>query len=157
MPPAPSADCTSYEPTRVPGPSESGKGFARIIDDPGQGPPDNDDAIIGARRDPMITATLLMAALACERLTTLTLPNVTITAAQPVAAGGRPDSPNLPAFCRVAATLKPSSDSDIKMELWMPSENWNGKFQEVGNGAFNGSIGEAAMAGALRRGYATAS
>src|SRR5262249_12438527 len=64
---------------------------------------------------------------------------------------------NLPAFCRVAATLKPSSDSDIKMELWMPAENWNGKFQEVGNGAFNGSIAYPAMAAALRRGYATAS
>ena len=27
----------------------------------------------------------------------------------------------LPAFCRVAATLKPSSDSDIKIEVWMPA------------------------------------
>ena len=104
-----------------------------------------------------MTIALLMAVLACERLTTLSLPNVTITAAQPVAAGAVPDSPNLPAFCRVAATLKPSSDSDIKMELWMPAENWNGKFQEVGNGAFNGSIPQPAMATALRRGYATAS
>ena len=104
----------------------------------------------------MIT-TLLMAALACERLTMMTLPNVTITTAQSVAAGTMPGAPSLPAFCRVAATLKPSSDSDIKMELWMPAENWNGKFQEVGNGAFNGSIAQAAMAAALRRGYATAS
>ena len=27
----------------------------------------------------------------------------------------------LPAFCRVAATLKPSSDSEIKIEVWMPA------------------------------------
>ena len=40
----------------------------------------------------------------------------------------------LPAHCRVAATLKPSSDSDIKMELWLPLENWNGTFEMVGNG-----------------------
>ena len=39
----------------------------------------------------------------------------------------------------------------------MPSANWNGKFQAVGNGAFTGSIGYAAMMTALRRGYATTS
>ena len=55
----------------------------------------------------------------------------------------------LPAFCRVAATLKPSSDSDIKIEVWMPASDWNGKFQAVGNGAFNGTIAYAAMMTAL--------
>ena len=64
---------------------------------------------------------------------------------------------DLPAFCRVAATLTPSSDSDIKIEVWLPAANWNGKFQAVGNGAWNGAIGYAAMADALRRGYATSS
>ena len=44
----------------------------------------------------------------------------------------------LPAFCRVAATLKPTRDSDIKIEVWMPASGWNGKFQAVGNGAFSG-------------------
>ena len=63
----------------------------------------------------------------------------------------------LPPFCRVAATLKPSSDSDIKIELWMPTMNWNGKFQAVGNGAFNGTIAYAAMMTAIGRGYATSS
>src|SRR5437763_55536 len=61
------------------------------------------------------------------------------------------------ALCRVAATLTPSPDSDIKMELWLPAANWNGKFQEVGNGAFSGSIALPAMAAAVRRGYAAAS
>jgi feruloyl esterase len=46
----------------------------------------------------------------------------------------------LPAFCRVAATLKPSQDSDIKIEVWMPLENWNNKFQAVGNGGWAGLI-----------------
>ncbi len=46
-----------------------------------------------------------------------------------------------PKSCRVAATLRPSSDSEIKMEIWMPVSNWNGKYQAVGNGAFNGTIG----------------
>ena len=63
----------------------------------------------------------------------------------------------LPAFCRVAATLKPTADSDIKIEVWMPASGWNGKFQAVGNGAFNGSIAYPAMMTALARGYATSS
>lgn len=62
----------------------------------------------------------------------------------------------LPAHCRVAATLKPSSDSDIKMEMYLPAENWNGKFQMMGNGGWAGSIqGLANMQVALRDGYAT--
>src|SRR5262245_31766154 len=93
----------------------------------------------------------------CERLASFALAHGTVTLAQAVDAGAMPDLPSLPAFCRVAVTLAPSSDSDIKMELWMPAANWNGKFQAVGNGAFNGSIATAAMAAALRRGYATAS
>jgi Tannase and feruloyl esterase len=65
---------------------------------------------------------------------------------------------NIPAHCRVLLDLKPSSDSLIKMELWLPSQNWNGKFMAVGNGGFAGSIqgrtGD--MPAALRLGYATA-
>src|SRR5262249_3667898 len=79
---------------------------------------------------------------------------------------------NLPAFCRVALTAKPSSDSDIKIEVWLPASAqgsgatgsagaagsaWNGKYLAVGNGAWTGNIGYAAMADALRRGYATSS
>ena len=103
---------------------------------------------------------------ACERLATLVLPTGTITQAQTVHAGaftppGAADEGGafrtLPAFCRVAATLKPSSDSDITVEVWMPVAGWNGKFQAVGNGAFNGTINYAAMRTALARGYATSS
>src|SRR5262249_24809682 len=72
---------------------------------------------------------------------------------------------NLPGFCRVAATLKPTNDSDIKIEVWLPQSGWNGKFQSVGNGAWAGSITytnagravEGGMAEALKRCYATAS
>jgi feruloyl esterase len=114
----------------------------------------------------------LSAATACDKLTSLALPHVTITVARDVAAGaftpategGADDPPPnprafsaLPAFCRVAATLKPSNDSDIKMELWMPAANWNGKFQAVGNGAFSGSIALTAMVAPLAGGYATSS
>ncbi len=106
----------------------------------------------------------------CESLASRILPDTTITLAQSVAAGaftlpasGRGAAQQnaafkqLPGFCRVAATLKPSSDSDIKIEVWMPVANWNNKFQAVGNGGWAGSISYPAMAEALRRGYATSS
>lgn len=108
--------------------------------------------------------TTASAATSCESLSNLKLDNTTITLAQSVeagkfsAAGARGANPyaDLPAFCRVTATLKPSSDSEIKMEVWMPTSGWNGKFQGVGNGAWTGSIDVAALAKGLRRGYAIA-
>ena len=73
--------------------------------------------------------------------------------------GGAPAAQptQLPAHCRVAATLKPSPDSQIDMEVWMPAENWNGKFQFVGGGGWAGVISYPALATALQEGYATAS
>jgi feruloyl esterase len=109
------------------------------------------------------------AAASCESLAALSLPhNTSITLAQSVPAGGfTPPSPanappaqpmpNLPAFCRVAVTARPTSDSVIKFEVWMPASSWNGKFQAVGNGGWAGRISFGAMAEALRHGYATAS
>ena len=100
----------------------------------------------------------------CEGLQSLTLPTTEITAAESIPAG--PYSPpgrrgqasiDLPAHCRVSAVLTPSSDSHIEMEIWLPTENWNGKFLAVGNGGWAGSISFSAMASGLREGYATAS
>lgn len=75
------------------------------------------------------------------------------------APGAAPANPykSLPAFCRVALTSKPSSDSDIKIEVWLPQNGWNGKFQGVGNGGWAGVVGYAAMAAAIADGYSTAS
>ncbi|HEY2645973.1 MAG TPA: tannase/feruloyl esterase family alpha/beta hydrolase [Candidatus Acidoferrales bacterium] len=103
-------------------------------------------------------------AAACDHLASVTLSNTTVTSAHVVPAGQfkPPAGPNsgygdLPAFCRVSMTIKPSSDSDIKSETWLPLSGWNGKFQEVGNGGWNGDIQYGALADGLRRGYATAS
>ena len=105
------------------------------------------------------------AAASCESLMSLKLPDTTITMAK-VEPGTPADvkiitgpfrSRSVPDACRVAATLRPSADSDIKMEIWMPVSNWNGKYQAVGNGGFSGSISYAAMTTALARGYATSS
>jgi Tannase and feruloyl esterase len=100
------------------------------------------------------------AAQTCERLSDLKLANTTITAAQSVAAGSFGTAAafkDLPAFCRVTGVIRPTSDSEIKFEIWMPAAGWNGKFQGIGNGGFAGSISQAALAGPLARGYATAS
>jgi feruloyl esterase len=102
----------------------------------------------------------------CESLSSLALPNTSITLAQLVPAGtftlpatglATHQFSQLPTFCRVAATLTPSSDSDIKIELWLPIADWNGKFQAVGNVGLAGNITYDWLAAALQEGYATAS
>jgi feruloyl esterase len=101
-----------------------------------------------------LVVVLLGATLAtpCQGLKSLSLPQTSITAAELVVA-----QPTIPSYCRVTLVLAPSADSEIKVELWLPVENWNGKFLGVGNGNWGGSIqGYAEMQNALRLGYATA-
>ena len=105
----------------------------------------------------------------CEDLAKLQLPNTSITLAESVSAGsfkppaGTRGGPGmatafaaLPAFCRVAGTIKPTPDSDIRFEVWMPAANWNGKFVGVGNGVWAGAISYPEMIAPLSKGYATA-
>src|SRR5262249_8372156 len=107
----------------------------------------------------------------CEQLgRSLSLPATTLTRAQgggagpflpprshPAPLGEAPRAGRLPVFCRVALTIAPSSDSDIKSEVWLPMSGWNGKFLQVGNGAWGGSIQYGPLGDAVRRGYAAAS
>jgi Tannase and feruloyl esterase len=104
-----------------------------------------------------------LSAATCESLASLQLPNTTVTAAESHVAGpfappaGKPLRVSVD-FCRVALTLRPSSDSDIRTEVWMPAANWNGKFQGIGNGGFAGAISyEGGLAAAVSVGYAAAS
>src|SRR4029453_4373798 len=87
---------------------------------------------------------------ACEKLSSTKLPGGMVTSAQFVAAGALPPPPargggpapagasnplaDVPAICRVAATMKPSADSNIKIEVWLPVTTWNGKLRGTGNG-----------------------
>ena len=87
----------------------------------------------------------------CESLASLSLPNTTHGGITFVAAK------DLPEFCRVAGVAKPSKDSEIKFEVWMPTSNWNGNFMGLGNGGMGGSISYGNMSAPLSRGYATAS
>ncbi len=113
-----------------------------------------------------VTTSAATAGTSCEELAALALPDAHITTAETVAAGkfqpptGRsnPVYASLPAFCRVAATLTPSPDSDIKVEVWLPApEHWNGKLQAVGNGGWAGVVSYASLAQAVAAGYAGAS
>lgn len=126
------------------------------------------------RRNIFLAATFLavtalpLTAATCESLASLSLPDTTIISAQKVGAGefnppagrgggGRgPNYKELPAFCRVQASLKPTADSEIRIEVWLPLENWNGRFEGTGNGAWAGSVGLPPLAAALKRGYAVA-
>ena len=96
----------------------------------------------------------------CASLAALSTPKVEILAAQPVAAGSftPPDSADalqqLPGFCRVVVRLKPTSDSDIGAEIWLPA-NWNGKLLAIGSGGWGGAVDFEGLAQGLRRGYAT--
>ena len=106
----------------------------------------------------------------CGKLARMTLDHTTIDLAELTAAGqytppvrasgNREVFKDLPSFCRVKATLKPSSDSDIKIEVWLPASNWNGNFQGVSgggpNGALKGALETGSLAEALRNGFATA-
>jgi feruloyl esterase len=98
----------------------------------------------------------------CESLSTLTASKVEIIEAKAIAAGSfsPPDAPSalpqLPAFCRVVLKLKPTTDSDIGSEVWLPT-HWNTKLLVLGNGGWGGAINDYEdMAVALRRGYAVA-
>jgi feruloyl esterase len=85
----------------------------------------------------------------CESLTSLVLPHTTITSAQSANAAGSAG------VCRVAATIRPSSDSDIRIEVWLPLEGWNGKLEANGNGGWTGSISPQTLAAGVARGYAS--
>jgi len=107
----------------------------------------------------------------CESLSSLSIPHTAIVAESVAAGAFAPAAPaggkgkakgggnafaDLPAFCRVQVTSKPSSDSDIKIEYWLPVNGWNGNFEANGNGGWSGSITANTLATGMQRGYAAA-
>src|SRR5207244_10427994 len=106
----------------------------------------------------------------CERLAPIALAGAKVTSAETIAAGafqapanlppwlvGDPSTyKKLPAFCRVRAEARPSADSEIKIEVWMPASGWNGRLRAQGNGGFAGEIDYGSLAAAVGDGYASA-
>jgi feruloyl esterase len=108
-------------------------------------------------------------AMPCIDLIKLNLPDTRIDAATVVPAGplsaisgstavaptcsSDNAAPQLPALCRVQGTIGPGQ---IKFEVWLPLEGWNGKFQGLGNHGFAGNIEYTDMAPELLKGYAVA-
>ena len=98
----------------------------------------------------------------CTNLQSLPLQHTTINSATDntsgvfVVPGSNPPTAitGLPAFCRVTATLTPSSDSAIKIEVWLPATKWNGRFLGTGGGGFQGVITYNSLANGIRAGFA---
>ncbi len=108
----------------------------------------------------LVFSTVLPAQQPCEKLTDLKLPQVTIASAQtlpagPIGGGARPVQ--APERCVVKAVARPTSDSEITFEVWMPAPAaWNGRYQQAGNGGWAGTVPVASLALAVQRGYAAA-
>jgi len=104
---------------------------------------------------------------ACDKLAATKLAGGRVTSAQFVAAGALPPPPargggpgpsgaanpfaDVPALCRVAATMTPSADSNIKIEVWLPATGWNGKLRGTGNGGLGGGTAPAPQRARGRR------
>jgi hypothetical protein len=104
----------------------------------------------------------LLYAADCANLNNLKLADISITVADTVTSGvlaiadaGAPLR-DLPAFCRIAGEIRPTSDSRIRFEVWLPAQDWNGRVIGTGNGGFAGSIYYQQLAGYLRRGFVVA-
>lgn len=100
----------------------------------------------------------------CESLAQLSLPHTTILAARTVPAGPQTLKTvfygsvklRLPGRCQVEGISRPSSDSRIRFEVWLPLEGWNGKFVQKGNGGFAGAVLPETLVDPLRRSYVAA-
>src|ERR1700726_1307114 len=96
----------------------------------------------------------------CTNLQSLQLQHATIPSAMDnpshtfLPPGSATPITGLPAFCRVTATLTPSSDSTIKIELWLPESTWNGRFLGTGGGGFPGVINYTELSSGVTAGFA---
>ncbi len=103
----------------------------------------------------------------CESLKSIKIPHVTITSVEKGNPGyelpGQEGFVNTPpqkitaSFCRVKAVSRPTDDSNIGIEVWLPdASSWNGRFLAVGNPGFIGSIASGGIARNMEKGYVSA-
>jgi Tannase and feruloyl esterase len=96
----------------------------------------------------------------CAALSTLELEHARVVAANEIAGGAfvAPDQSRheVTSFCRVQVEARPTADSQIRFEIWMPAHGWNGRYYQLGNGGFAGTVPYELLAAELRRGNAVA-
>ena len=63
---------------------------------------------------------------------------------------------NLPPYCEVYATIKPTADSSINVRVWMPTQRYNERYLGTGNGGYAGGFFFSELADGINRGFATA-
>ena len=99
------------------------------------------------------------AALSCAQLASVTSEASTMTAATLVPAGTTVNgvTPTVP-FCRVQGTARPSTDSEIKFEVWLPATAaaWTGRFKQNGTGGYAGATPYSRLAQDIGDGFVTA-
>jgi hypothetical protein len=109
----------------------------------------------------LLTSGSLLFAADCAGIRNLQLAETQVAVAETITSGvleiaDAAPLRGLPAFCRVAGEIRPSPDSRIRFEVWLPVQGWNGRLLGVGNGGFAGSIVYSQMASYLKRGFAVA-
>jgi len=99
----------------------------------------------------------------CEELANLKIADTTIKNAESIPAGDYATSDkvtrkDMPAFCRVVASVSAAPDSDVGVEIWLPKDQWKGVFHGNGNGGYGGLfvLSYGAMEAGVKRGYASA-
>ena len=96
----------------------------------------------------------------CSAITRLAIPDSRIVAVEFIT-GGEFKPPQagkllgLPDFCRVAVVSQPAPGSNIRIEVWLPGDSWNGRLLGTGNGGGGGGIPYDQLALGVRRGFAT--
>ncbi len=58
--------------------------------------------------------------------------------------------------CVVALVARPTKDSEINIEVRLPLANWNGRYQQYGNGGWAGAINTGTLKAASKEGYVAA-
>ena len=99
------------------------------------------------------------AAYTCADLAAVTTMDSTVTSATVVPAGASVGGSVVPVqMCRVQGTARPSTDSEIKWEVWLPdtAPAWTGRMKVNGTGGYAGATPYARLAQDIGDGFVTA-